>query len=91
MTDAGKGRVSRAVTIADLRELARRRLPEFVFKLLETGAGNGDGVARNVARFDPPRVVARALTDVTGATQAAAVFGRAYASPFGISAVGFSD
>lgn len=84
-------RVTDAVTIEDLRELAKRRLPSFAFMPLETGAGNGDNVVRNVQRFRQSRLTARVLTDVSEVNQSKQIFGRTYASPFGISAAGGLD
>ena len=80
--------VDRAVNIEDLRRLAGRRLPAFVFGPLELGAGDGGGVSRNVAAIRKYRLVPRALADVTPVETSTELFGRKYASLFGISAVG---
>ncbi len=77
-----------AATIDDLRELAIRRLPGFVSDYLERGAGDGGGVARNVDAFRKYRLVPRALVPVSPVDTRAELFGRAYASGFGISAIG---
>src|SRR5258706_5233398 len=81
---------ARAVTIVDLREMARRRLPEFAFVPMDTGGGDGSGPARNVQAFERYLLGARALVDVTRTEQMATVFGQTYSSPFGISAVGYA-
>lgn len=78
----------RAVTIDDLRTLARRRLPEFAFVPIDTGSGDGSGVTRNVAAFKDYLFRAFALTDITRIDQSVTIFGQTYSSPFGISAVG---
>ena len=80
--------VDRAVNIEDLRQLAKRRLPAFVFGPLEQGAGDGGGVLRNVSAFRKFKLVPRALVDVAPVETSTNLFGRKYASLFGISAVG---
>ncbi|ABQ70588.1 FMN-dependent alpha-hydroxy acid dehydrogenase [Rhizorhabdus wittichii RW1] len=83
--------VRHCVTIADLRAIARRRLPEFAFVPMETGSGDGSGPGRNVAAFDRFPLTARALVDVREVRQQVEIFGRPYASPFGLSAVGYAN
>jgi (S)-mandelate dehydrogenase len=82
--------LSQALTIEDLRRMARRRLPDFLFAPMELGAGSGAGTARNVERLKRWHLVPRALVDISGATQSTTLFGREYASCFGISAVGYA-
>jgi (S)-mandelate dehydrogenase len=79
-----------AITIEDLRHLARRRLPDFLFAPMDAGAGDGAGSARNVRRLGERLMVPRALVDVSSRTQTTSIFGREYASPFGISAIGYA-
>lgn len=76
------------ITIEDLRQRAKRRLPDFLFGPMDTGAGGGEGSARNVERLQDWLLVPRALVDLSGASQATSLFGREYSSPFGVSAVG---
>jgi L-lactate dehydrogenase (cytochrome)/(S)-mandelate dehydrogenase len=83
-------RIDRAVTIEDLRRLAIRRLPHFIGAYVERGAGDGGGVRRNVEAFRRYRFVPRALVDVTPVDTSVELFGRTYASCFGISAVGMA-
>jgi (S)-mandelate dehydrogenase len=79
-----------AITIEDLRRLAQRRLPDFLFAPMDAGAGDGAGSARNVRRLEERLMVPRALVDVSSRTQTTSIFGREYASPFGISAIGYA-
>jgi (S)-mandelate dehydrogenase len=83
--------VKRAVTIDDLRRLALRRLPHFMGAYVETGAGDGSGARRNVAAFQRFRFVPRSLRSVVPVDTRTVVFGREYAAPFGISAVGMTS
>lgn len=80
--------VDRAVTIEDLRQMARRRLPDFVMMPLDQGAGDGGGVTRNVDAFRKYKLLPRGLINITPVDTSAELFGKVYASPFGISAVG---
>jgi (S)-mandelate dehydrogenase len=79
-----------AITIEDLRRLAQRRLPDFLFAPMDAGAGEGAGSARNVRRLGDRLVIPRALVNVSSRTQSTSIFGREYASPFGISAIGYA-
>jgi (S)-mandelate dehydrogenase len=80
--------VDRAVTIEDLRQLALRRLPGFISRYVEQAAGDGGGVKRNVGAFRNYQLIPRALVDVTPVDTTTELFGRKYASLFGVSAVG---
>jgi (S)-mandelate dehydrogenase len=80
----------KAATIEDLRRLARRRLPEFAFIPMETGAGDGSGPQRNVQAFRARSLKPRVLRDVDSVELGVSLFGRDYGSPFGISAVGYA-
>ena len=82
--------VDRAVSIEDLRRLAMRRLPRFVGDYLDGGAGDGGGVRRNVDAFRKYRLVPRAMVEATPLDTSVELFGRQYASLFGISAVGLA-
>ena len=80
--------IDRAVSIDDLRTLAQRRLPEFVFMPMETGSGKGEGNVRNRRALEARLLSPRVLVDLAPMSQAVSVFGQQFASPFGISAVG---
>lgn len=82
--------VRHAVTIEDLRRLAIARWPRFVGDYVERGGGDGSGVLSNVEAFTRLRFLPRGLRDVTPVSTETSIFGRSYACPFGISAVGTS-
>ena len=84
-------RISAAVTIDDLRRLAQRRLPQFLFDPMDSGAGLGETTARNITRLKGRLFVPRGLVDLTGISQVTKLFGRQYACPFGISAIGYAS
>lgn len=79
-----------AVTIADLRALAQRRTPDFVFLPMEQGTGDGRGPLANVASFSHYRFVPRVPDGASEAQLEAELFGRTYAMPIGISAIGYA-
>jgi (S)-mandelate dehydrogenase len=80
--------VSQALKIEDLRKMAGRRLPSFLFDYAEYGHADGAGVARNVSAFDKYQMVSRALVKCVPPETGRTIFGKRYAMPFGVSAVG---
>jgi (S)-mandelate dehydrogenase len=79
-----------AVTIEDLRRLAKKRLPAFLFEPMDGGAGNGAGCRRNVERLQDRKLLPRALVDLSAAAQTTKLFGQEYSAPFGVSAIGYA-
>src|ERR1700726_2224089 len=77
-----------AVNIEDLHRIAKRKLPRIIFDYIEGGVEDERGLARNEAAFHKHRLLPRYLVDVSKRDQSASVFGRTYASPFGISPTG---
>ena len=82
--------IDNAVNIDDLRRLAKRRLPKIAFDFIEGGTEDEDGIERNERIFREHRLVPRYLVDITECDQGATLFGREYASPFGISPTGLA-
>ncbi len=80
--------LKRAITIEDLRRLALRYLPDFLGQYVERGAGDGGGVRSSVEAFDNYQFVPRSLVEVTPVSTQKTIFGRSYALPYGISAIG---
>jgi isopentenyl diphosphate isomerase/L-lactate dehydrogenase-like FMN-dependent dehydrogenase len=81
----------RALSIADLRRVARRRLPRLVRDYVEGGVEDEAGVARNRLAFAALGLVPRYLVDVSARDRRATLFGRAYAAPFGLAPVGLAN
>jgi (S)-mandelate dehydrogenase len=79
-----------AITIEDLRRMARKRLPDFLFGPMDAGAGDGAGCARNIRRLRDQLLLPRALVDISAGAQVTSIFGREYSVPFGISAIGYA-
>ncbi len=77
-----------AYDIADLRELARRRLPRGVFEFFDRGNGDETALIENRAAFDRIKLEPRALVDTSGRAQDIALFGRRHAMPIAIAPTG---
>jgi L-lactate dehydrogenase (cytochrome)/(S)-mandelate dehydrogenase len=80
--------VMRAVNIADLQRMAKRRLPRILFDYIEGGAGDESGLRHNVAAFAAHRLRPRYLVDVTERSLATRLWQWRFAAPFGIAPVG---
>jgi L-lactate dehydrogenase (cytochrome)/(S)-mandelate dehydrogenase len=81
-------RVKNAINYDDLRRLARRRLAKIAFDFIEGGVDDEDGLTRNALAFRQFRLVPKYFVDVTRCDQTTTLFGRSYASPFGIAPTG---
>lgn len=81
-------KIGDALSIGDIERLAKRRLPRVVYEGIASGVEDERGLLHNEAEFHRYRLVPRAFADVTKRDQSASLFGRSYASPFGISPTG---
>jgi L-lactate dehydrogenase (cytochrome)/(S)-mandelate dehydrogenase len=81
--------LDRAQSIDDLKTLARRRLPKILFELIESGVEDETSLERNRDAFKAYTFLPRYLGDISRRSQAVELFGRRYASPFGIGPTGF--
>jgi len=82
--------IDRAINFDDLRRAAKRRVPRVVFDFAEGGLEDEQGLARNETAFHHHRLVPRYLVDVAKRDQSTSLFGRRYASPFGIAPTGLA-
>ncbi len=80
--------VDQATSIADLRELARRRLPRAVFDFIDGGAEDEITLRDNRAAFERQRLLPRVLVDVAQVDTHADLFGTAAALPMAIAPTG---
>ena len=83
-------RLSRAISIDDLRRLARRRLPRAVYDFIEGGAGDELTVTRNRAAFERLLFEPRVLVDVSKREQSTVVLGERVATPVILSPTGMA-
>jgi L-lactate dehydrogenase (cytochrome) len=77
--------LARARNIADLRRLARARLPRMVFDYIDGGADDEVTLAKNVSRFRDIELNFGVLADVAEIDTRTTFMGAASASPFFIS------
>ncbi|MCY4162633.1 MAG: alpha-hydroxy acid oxidase [bacterium] len=85
-----KRRLSRAASVADLRDLARRRLPAGVFDYIDGAAEDELTMARNTSAFDQWEFVPRVLRDVSDVDTSVDLLGRHHPLPFVFSPTGFT-
>ena len=86
------GALARAWSIADLRRLARRRLPRAVFDFIDGGAENEATLRDNCAAFERVRLLPKVLVDVANVDTSTMILGGPSKLPICISptgAVGF--
>jgi (S)-mandelate dehydrogenase len=84
------GPLARALNIADLRVLARQRVPHFAFEYVEGGAEDEATVRNNRAAFARWRLLPRTLVDTTTRSLGSTLFGRALAAPLIIAPTGLN-
>jgi (S)-mandelate dehydrogenase len=82
--------VAQALTIADLRELARRRVPHFVFEYVEGGAEDEAALHANRSAFAQWRLLPRTLVDTCARHTRVELFGRSAAAPLIVAPTGFN-
>lgn len=85
-----EARLKRAASIADLRELAKARVPRMAFDYMDGGAESETGLARNRAAFDAITLTPRYLVDVSQRSAATELLGTRYKQPFGIAPTGLA-
>jgi (S)-mandelate dehydrogenase len=83
--------VEAALSIDDLRTLARRRVPRIAFDYLDGGVESEAGIARNRRALDALTLVPDYLVDVSSRSAATRLFGVDYAAPFGIAPTGLGN
>jgi isopentenyl diphosphate isomerase/L-lactate dehydrogenase-like FMN-dependent dehydrogenase len=77
--------MQRAYNIADLRVLARKRLPRGLFEYVDRGAEDERALANNRAALERVRLRPRVLRNVLKRSTATTLFGRAQKLPLAIS------
>jgi isopentenyl diphosphate isomerase/L-lactate dehydrogenase-like FMN-dependent dehydrogenase len=77
-----------AYNIADLREIARKRLPRGVFEFVDRGTEDEVSLRHNLEALRKIRFRPRTLVDVSGRSQAIELFGKRHAMPIAIAPTG---
>jgi (S)-mandelate dehydrogenase len=80
--------IETAINFNDLRLAAKRRLPRIGFDFIEGGVDGEEGIARNETAYARHRLIPRYLVDAAKPDLTTTLFGRRYASPFGIGPTG---
>ena len=88
MNTGGSRAAIAALSIGDLRRLARRRLPRSVFEFIDGGAEDELTLADNRAAFERRRIVPRVLVDVSKPDLHTDILGRTASAPFVIAPMG---
>jgi len=83
-------RLARAASIADLREIARRRTPRAAFDYTDGAAGDEISLARSRQSFSCVEFVPRVLRDVSEVDTSTTMLGRHSAMPFAFAPTGFT-
>jgi len=74
-----------AYNIADLREMARRRLPKGIFEFVDRGAEDEVSLRNNRTAFERIKLMPRVLVDVSQRSQEITLFGQRQKMPIAIA------
>ena len=77
-----------AYDIADLRELARRRLPKGVFEFFDRGNGEEAALVENRAAFERYKFTPHQLVDTSRRSQEVTLFGKRHKMPIAVAPTG---
>jgi L-lactate dehydrogenase (cytochrome) len=88
--DPVERRLAKTANVADLRAVARRRLPRGCFAYIDGGAEDELSLRRNVAAFRRAEFCPRVLRDVTGIDTSSTLLGRSLPLPLVIAPIGFT-
>jgi L-lactate dehydrogenase (cytochrome) len=80
----------KAASIGDYRELARRRLPRFLFEYIDGGSYSETTLRRNVADLQDIALRQRVLRDVSNIDLSATLFGQKSALPVALAPIGLA-
>ena len=83
-------RLQQAYNVDDVRELARRRLPRFIFDYLDGGADDEYTRGENAKSFAALSLMQRVLVDVTSVDTSTTLLGMPTSVPFILSSTGAS-
>jgi L-lactate dehydrogenase (cytochrome) len=83
-------RLDRANNIADLRRLARRRLPRPIFDYIDGGADDEVTLRRNMSAFSAYEIIPDVLNDVSSVATATTLFGEPVAWPLMLAPTGLT-
>ncbi|HEX7781568.1 MAG TPA: FMN-dependent L-lactate dehydrogenase LldD [Sphingobium sp.] len=82
--------MARAASVLDYRELARRRLPHFLFEYIDGGSYAEATLKRNVADLEAIALRQRVLNDVSALDLSTELFGQRQALPVALAPIGLA-
>jgi len=85
-----KRRLSRAITIYDLRDIAKRRTPKAPFDYTDGGADSESSLIRARSTFERVEFQPRILRDVSVVDTSVKMLGQTMSMPIGIAPTGFT-
>ena len=88
--DPIKRRLAKVASVADLRRIARRRLPAGVFDYIDGAAEDERTASRNMSAFAAIEFRPRVLRDVSTIGTESTLFGRAMTMPLVLAPTGFT-
>src|SRR5690242_4863743 len=80
----------RAASALDYRELARRRVPHFLFEYLDGGSYSETTLRRNTADLQDIALRQRVLRDMSRLDLTTTLFGRPYQMPLALGPIGLA-
>ena len=80
--------LDKVINVADIRRLARRRLPRMAFDFIDGGCDDELGLRENEAAFESYRLLPRYLVDVSKISLSKTLIGQRFALPIGIAPTG---
>ena len=79
-----------AASVSDYRELARRRLPPFLFEYIDGGSFAEVTLKRNIADLEAVTLRQRVLRDVSSIDLSTELFGQHLALPLALAPIGLA-
>jgi isopentenyl diphosphate isomerase/L-lactate dehydrogenase-like FMN-dependent dehydrogenase len=82
------GNVNEALNNHDLRQMARKRLPKWLFEFVDRGTEDEVALHNNRAAFERIKLKTQVLVDVSKRNQEITLFGKQHGMPLGIAPTG---
>src|SRR4051794_17555844 len=84
------GRLDRCYNIADLRAVAKKRIPKGIFEAVDRGSEDEIALSNNRRAFNDLKMRNRVLVDVSDVKMDAGVFGKNTSLPLAIAPTGIA-
>ncbi len=80
--------VEEALNVFDLRQMAKHRLPKWLFEFVDRGTEDEVALSNNRAAFERIKLKTQVLVDVSKRSQDITLFGKQHKMPIGIAPTG---